>query len=466
MIEHPLRVGSLGDAARCHTQEVDDVPSRLPYGGCGRYDGIRSFPRGQDYLNRQLRQVGLIPMGERRSESLWAASVALVSSVMVLSAMTAGQLYPAHGFPYRKPAREKISAGSYPWIRFDAHHYRDIAIWGYDPPTADKPSNAAFFPGYPWAAWLVSSLSGLPIPWAMLLVALGLFAGAMALWPRYLRCLPWMSTRDRWCFVLLYASWPASLFFRAGYSESMFLFCCVAFLCSLRDERDHAPWYAAVWAALAATTRVVGVVMPIILWVHLRSGKRKNWSALKILCCLAVSASGVVAVSYYQYYCTGDPLAFVHARAAWAIRAPAPWWERLLSLLGLEPLWNPQWLLEGGPKQRGYAAICGFCHFVWLNPITALAFPFVLLIADWKQLLRGEEILLGFSFWAIPYFGHGHENALLSHARYGLFVFPAYLVLVHLLHKAPPWAVYGLVSVLFMAQLFFAYGFGAYCAVF
>lgn len=84
-------------------------------------------------------------MGERRSESLWAASVVLVSSAMVLAAMTAGQLCSAHGFPYRKPAREKIFAGSYPWIRFDAHHYREIAVWGYDLSMAAKPSNATFF---------------------------------------------------------------------------------------------------------------------------------------------------------------------------------------------------------------------------------------------------------------------------------------------------------------------------------
>lgn len=162
----------------------------------------------------------------------------------------------------------------------------------------------------------------------------------------------------------------------------MSLFCCVAFLCSLCDERDHAPWYTAVWAALAGTTRVVGLVMPFILWIHLRSRRRKNWSSSRILCCLAVSASGMVAVSYYQYYCTGDPLVFVHARVAWALRAPAPWWDRVLSLLGLEPLWNPQWLFEGVAQQRGHAATCGLSHFVWLNPITALTFPFVLLIVD------------------------------------------------------------------------------------
>lgn len=399
------------------------------------------------------------------SERRWALVVSVVSSGLVLSAMTAGHFFPAHGFPYRFQKLGFPRDEAYPWIRSDALRYRDLAEKGYDPIPFTKYWNVAYLPGYPWLVWAFGRISLLPTEWAMLIVSNALFVIAMMGWVEYLSDLEWTTPAIRRRFIVLYCLWPASLFFRAGYSESLFLLACVGFLTSLRRDKRWSVWAAAFWAGVAGTARVVGVALPAALLVHLWSRRCGLPWKYRTVCFLA-SWWGFLAVCTYQYYVTGDALAFLHVRQDWALRPVAPWWDRLASLLAFEPLWRPSWFLEGTAGGDWYASTCWFCKYVWLNPITSLAFPVLLLCADWRRLVRGDELLLAVLLWGIPYFGHGHENILLSHARYDLFVFPAYLLIVYALRRMPDWAWYAVMVLLLGTLVFFSYGFGTGCYVF
>lgn len=400
-------------------------------------------------------------------EWLWPVAVACLSSAMVLAAITWGTMYPAHGFPGQRSWRPRFEEEPLPWIRWDARHYRDIAERGYDLFPSRGLRNVVFFPAYPFLSWFVAKLLRIPTPWGLLLTSNLLFVASMVIVNHYLQSQPWMSLRERQRWILLYCCWPASVFFRVGYSESLFLLSCVIFLASLRREGRWPLLAAAMAAGLAGATRVVGLALALVLAVEIvarRLWRSVGWATVAVAAVVAMS--GVVAVSAYQRAVVGDALAFWHARVDWPMRPPAPFWDRLTSLLALEPLWRPSWYFDVMPHGGWYAPKCWFCAYVWLNPVTTFLFPALLWMADWKRLAQRDELLLGFLLWAIPYFGHGHENILLSQARYDLFIFPAYMTMIYVFRNLPAWAFGGLIIALSVMLLFFSYGYGAECNVF
>lgn len=398
----------------------------------------------------------------------WVILVVGLSSAGVLLGMTLGTLHPAHGFPHHRSTKVvDFERRMWPWIRWDGRRYREIAERGYDLPPYSMLENLVYFPAYPLLSRLVADALTINVEWALWWTSNVLFIIAAFGLTDYLAVHPWMSLRDQKRWILLYCLWPASVFFRAAYSESLFLLCCVVFLYCLRQEGRRPLWIAALFAAVASATRVVGVALPMVFFMELvlrRAWRKVGCSTMAAL--TGLSLTGFVSVAVYQQAIAGDPLAFLHQRGPWAMRERLPLWERLLSMIALEPLWRWDWYREGVFSGDWYQSECWFCNYTWLNPLIALTFPMLLLVADWKRLAPREEVLLGLLLWGIPYFGHGHENLLLSHARYNLFVFSAFGTLVYLLRPLPGWLFSVVVLLLGGLLLFFSYGFGAECRVF
>ncbi|GIW94860.1 MAG: hypothetical protein KatS3mg110_2901 [Pirellulaceae bacterium] len=403
-----------------------------------------------------------------RQEATWALFVAGFSSVAVLLAMTVGAVYPGHGFPASAGQSRSGDNEPWPWVRSDAINYRNIVLRGYDRPGEHKISNAVFFPGYPFMVWVVSSGTFLQIEWSMLAVSLGCFLAGMALLPDYLVHYSWMDQRQRRLWILLFCLCPSSLFFRAGYSESMFLFAYVAFLLAVRSRPGRRWVHAGYWAAWASATRAVGLALPAVLGLHLlRNRAWRSYGVPAVLLCLGLSGLGLLAVCTYQQLVLGDALAFWHERAAWHLRpGNASWSEQITSLLLGNPVWNSRWYRDADPGRALIDSDCWFCRYHWLNWVSLMLVPLCLIVSLQKKLVCFEEWLLGLFLWAIPYFSHTYWNYGFSFARYSLFVFPVYAVGAWYISRLPQWAVWGFLGALLILLMFFSYGFGAGCAIF
>jgi hypothetical protein len=153
-----------------------------------------------------------------------------------------------------------------PFARWDSSWYLAVAKWGYGPQTGgvrlNPPGGVArmnFFPLYPAlirvGGWVVGSdlIAG---------VLISLVAFAVALWLLYRLVELDFSAHVAEVTVLLVAFCPMAFYFSAVYTESLFLALSLGAIYNARRER----WlYAGLLGALAAVTRIEGVVMVVPL---------------------------------------------------------------------------------------------------------------------------------------------------------------------------------------------------------
>ncbi len=144
------------------------------------------------------------------------------------------------------------------WANFDGVHYLTIAERGYKGTGLIQ----AFFPMYPGLMAAVrlivpnALLAGLLVSNLTLIVAVWLFFA----WVKKLA-----SAKIAWTAVLVLLLWPSSFFMGAVYSESLFLLVTLASLVAMQ----HKQWlWAAVFAALASATRIVGIGLMAALWLE------------------------------------------------------------------------------------------------------------------------------------------------------------------------------------------------------
>jgi hypothetical protein len=191
-----------------------------------------------------------------------------------------------------------------PLARWDSVWYLSIAHNGYDS------ASAAFFPLYPLLVRVVGGFSASPgvLLVSAYAVSLASFAGALALLHRLaeLELGRGMGTST----VLLAAFFPASFFFGAPYSESLFLLLSVGAFYAARTER----WaWAGCLAAAASATRSAGVLLLVPLAIfYLRAGRRDR-SALW----LALAPAGIGAYTAYLALAQDDGFAYLHLQEAW-----------------------------------------------------------------------------------------------------------------------------------------------------
>ena len=194
-----------------------------------------------------------------------------------------------------------------PLARWDAVWYLEIAGDGYE-----GGARAAFFPLYPLLARAAGELGG-GSPGAVLvgayLVSLAAFLAALVLLHRLVSLE--LGRRLATPTLLLLAVFPASLFFGAPYSESLFLLASVgAFLCARTDR-----WaLAGACAAAGAATRSAGVllVVPLLLvWWQAQERRRRD------VAWLLLGPLGLVAYAAYLGLAQGDALAFLDVQDAW-----------------------------------------------------------------------------------------------------------------------------------------------------
>jgi len=205
------------------------------------------------------------------------------------------------------------------WAQWDAEHYVNIAVTGYQPPS-DSFSNIAFFPLYPLLIRLVliavgnvntetGAIVGVVISNVALFIALLYFSALVA------RDFSLSLARRAALYVLVF---PTTLFLSSVYAEPVFLAAAVA---SLYHARAGEWSRAGLAGAIAALTRPFGVllVIPIAIELYRRRAPIRAWPAL------IGPPVGLAVFVGYLWWLFGDPLAYFHAGASWGRGFHAPW---------------------------------------------------------------------------------------------------------------------------------------------
>ena len=201
------------------------------------------------------------------------------------------------------------------WVRWDSMWYEAIV----NPNPRFLPSGhstANFFPFYSWLSWLASLplrvmldherafyIGGLIVSSAAFLL------GLQAVWRLTSRLAGAdVAVRTVW----LIAVFPFSFFMTAVYADALYFSLAAWSLTCAYEERWRA---ACALAALAAMTRIPGLALyPAILLEYLRRHDFDVRSLRREVPSLLILAAGPLAISAYNEWRYGDPLAFLYAR--------------------------------------------------------------------------------------------------------------------------------------------------------
>jgi hypothetical protein len=211
-----------------------------------------------------------------------------------------------------------------PLARWDAVWYLTIADSGYQ--SADS-ARHAFFPLYPLLARGMGTFAGGgrgAVLLAAYAVALLAFLAALVLLHR-LTALE-LGRRAAWPTLLLLCVFPASLYFGAPYSESLFLLCSVGAFYAARTDR----WALAGLAAGAASaTRSAGILLIVpLLAIYLYGPRsagtpnpriwRPRYPVRPDVLWLALAPAGLIAYATYLGLAYDDPLSFSNVQELWS----------------------------------------------------------------------------------------------------------------------------------------------------
>jgi hypothetical protein len=284
--------------------------------------------------------------------------------------------------------------------RQDAVWYLRLADDGW---SADDAS-AAFFPLYPLTVRAVAWV--LPDSWpgdtllAALLVSNLAFLGALLA----LFALTTEAFGDRVArrAIVVAAIFPTAFFFLAPYTESLFLFLSILAFRAARHDR----WgRVAVWGALAALTRSVGLVLIPALLVEAFASRRGRAGGRRALAGRVAGAAAIAIgpLSWFAWWglAQGNWLAPLDAQRQWG-RELQPPWVSLARAVDLAWSFRSYWLLD---LVIVSIAIAGL----------ALAVP----------ALRASEISYGALSILLPLVDPFWDRPLLSAPRFVAVVFPA-----------------------------------------
>lgn len=313
------------------------------------------------------------------------------------------------------------------WWRWDNVFYIGMAAHGYY-----RSGITVFFPLWPATIWLLGRPLALFLPGeipyylsSILLSNLFFFFSLQLLYQLTQRLFDASIAKTT---VWLLAFFPYTLFFSSGYTESLFLFLCLATFFFLERGGKFDWWLASLCAGLAATTRETGAVIVIAILVcfvqrfwplsqHLRTHKL---AMLNALCSLILTPLGVILYMLYLYLNWGNPLLFLHAAISWG-RYPTLPLTAIFSALRYLVTFKV-------PLDSLYNNLLDLCFSI---------LPIFLLIKYWHRLPLYYSLftltLLLYSLSTTV----GFPNPLMSIPRYLMVIFP-YIMLLALEWKYNP----------------------------
>ena len=270
-----------------------------------------------------------------------------------------------------------------PWDRWDAPHYTDIAVFGYmanDPGVLHSPGYdqaypgdldlyIVFFPLFPWLVGALNAVIGIPVLVAFVVASVAsLFVGPL------LYRLVSVDLGHRiglWSAVLLLV-FPTAYFLHIGYTESLFLALAFGSMWLARTDRW---WLAGLLAALAALTRINGLILVPTLaveaWLQWRRDRRMRieW--------LAVAGAGIGFGIYLwlNWSVYGDPFAFSEIQRAHWSKDLSPPWEGIAGVLNRFRSARPDSVFIYGAMELLFVVIglvATVATALWLRPTWAV----------------------------------------------------------------------------------------------
>ncbi len=364
------------------------------------------------------------------------------------------------GHDYVRPAQQPLAKrGDFvqTFANWDGEWYVRILRDGYHY-RPGEPSDVAFFPALPLLGRAVAFLTGLRPDAALLVVAHLSLAAAFVLLAAYLRQRREAASADVETWALLaFGLWPTTFFFRMAYSEALFVLCLVAALYGM--ERRWPAVLISLVCGLATATRSVGVclLVPLALYIVRTAPDRRG--ALVRLGLLPLACWGLIAFMAYQQWQFGDALAFARTQEYWRVRPAAPWTERLVDLLTLEPVRGVFDPAAPCSWQRPAAEVSPLFSLHLANPLYWLLALALLGVGIARRWLTAYEWTLALGLLAAPYLLRGHEMCMAGMGRFAAVAFPVYLVMGQVLARLPPGVAAGLLALS-------AFLLGAYAALF
>jgi hypothetical protein len=322
-----------------------------------------------------------------------------------------------------------------PFRNWDGLWYRLIAIEGYDLHSAQ----AAFWPLFPWAMRTLADLTGMSVDVAGYLIANISFFVALIL----LYKLVSLDFDERVARVTVWAIalFPTAFFFSAIYTESPFLMLLVG---SLYAARRGNWWVAGIAGALAALTRSYGMflVAPLgLLFIQERGFYLRRWIPTALAPAMPLLGPGI-----FSWYLDNldrewaDKWLWKDVQEQWNRFSAMPW-ETMRYAFSQSPegakirvrdgadwSWlrtlreDFTWTTIASQEWRDHVA-----NSDTLELVCTLLFIGLALIGLWKLPLYMSVYLL--PGLIVPLFQPSSVHVLMSMPRFGLTLFPLFVVI-------------------------------------
>lgn len=321
----------------------------------------------------------------------FVATRAAVIIIAELAAVIIGQRAGTH-------IQESSSVLLNVWGRWDAVHYLDVAMQGY------QGTDMAFFPLFPALIRFVGAIVGNHVVAGLIIANVSFFFGLLYLY----KLLEHEYDRTVARRAIFYVSiFPSAVFFSAIYTESLFFMLTVA---SFYYMRAHRWWIAGAFGFFAAMTRVEGVLLAVpflIEWFdEYRGDGVSSWKAVKELIAGALIPLGLAVYMAYLWVLRGDPLYFSHVQIHWNRHFAPPW----VSVIG------------------AFSKIAHATQSLTIaNQTLELVFTALMvgvLIAGWRS-LRPSYI----AYMALSVLIPMSTSSLMSMPRFALVLFPMFAIL-------------------------------------
>jgi len=210
------------------------------------------------------------------------------------------------------------------WDRFDTLWYLHIAAHGYD-----RPAATVFYPLYPLLIRCLTWLWVQPTVAALIVSTVSTFFLFWGL--QKLANLDWPGT-EIWAMAL-FALWPASFIFMAGYPDSLAIALVVWSVYFARKDRW---WLAGCLGCAAGLAKAAGILVAVPLAVLLLRNRR--WKGVPAL---ALAPLGTVGYTIWLKLNGFPPASEVYA-AHWSTQVAMPW---RTFLDAFPPVFQGDWLI-------------------------------------------------------------------------------------------------------------------------
>ncbi len=326
-------------------------------------------------------------------------------------------------------------------LRWDAGWYLKIAREGYSYNGNDLTQQPiVFYPLYPALSKLVASAFGISAAAALLTVSnLSILLTALLFYKlvkdEYGHEVGLLATAALCLF-------PTSLFFSAGYTESLSLLLIATFFLLLK-KGHFLP--ASIAAGCVMATRSTGIILcaPLLLELWRNRGREARRAIPLALTCVVLATSGLWLYMIYLWAAFGRPLAFTTDMQAWGEGTAIG--TELFRAVTLQPFRHLADIWKFGP-----------------DPNTLSPWIFLLslsLIICFRKRLTTSLFIYALGVLLLPYFTLSGSVGFVSFTRYVLLAFPLFIIAGRIFQERV-WLGFSIIglsaAMLFMYTAFYA----------